>query len=73
MTIIVFLVDTSASMQQKAFVSGRSTLLDVAKGAVETEVDGEPRRSLHVVDLRGVSQEHQGRVEGEPADLHERA
>lgn len=35
MTIIVFLVDTSASMQQKAFVSGRSTLLDVAKGAVE--------------------------------------
>ena len=35
MTIIVFLVDTSASMQQKAFGSGRSTLLDVAKGAVE--------------------------------------
>lgn len=35
MTIIVFLVDTSASMQQRAFVSGRSTLLDVAKGAVE--------------------------------------
>lgn len=35
MTIIVFLVDTSASMQQKAFVSGKSTLLDVAKGAVE--------------------------------------
>ena len=35
MTIIVFLVDTSASMQQKAFVSGRSALLDVAKGAVE--------------------------------------
>jgi len=35
MTIIVFLVDTSASMQQKAFVQGRSTLLDVAKGAVE--------------------------------------
>ena len=35
MTIIVFLVDTSASMQQKAFVSGRSALLDVANGAVE--------------------------------------
>lgn len=35
MTIIVFLVDTSASMQQRAFVSGRSTLLDIAKGAVE--------------------------------------
>ena len=35
MTIIVFLVDTSASMQQRAFVSGRSALLDVAKGAVE--------------------------------------
>ena len=35
MTIIVFLVDTSASMQHRAFVSGRSTLLDVAKGAVE--------------------------------------
>ena len=28
-------MDTSASMQQKSFVSGRSTLLDVAKGAVE--------------------------------------
>ena len=35
MTIIVFLVDTSASMQQKSFVSGRSTLLDMAKNAVE--------------------------------------
>ena len=35
MTIIVFLVDTSASMQQKSWVSGRSTFLDIAKGAVE--------------------------------------
>ncbi len=35
MTIIVFLVDTSASMQQRSFVSGRSTFLDIAKGAVE--------------------------------------
>ncbi|XP_040578321.1 integrator complex subunit 6-A isoform X2 [Lepeophtheirus salmonis] len=35
MTIIVFLVDTSASMEQKAYVSGRCSLLDVAKGAVE--------------------------------------
>eukprot|EP00094_Tigriopus_californicus_P006809 TCALIF_06558-PB protein Name:"Similar to ints6-a Integrator complex subunit 6-A (Xenopus laevis)" AED:0.11 eAED:0.11 QI:0/0.5/0.8/1/1/1/5/294/965 len=35
MTIIVFLVDTSASMNQRAFVNGRSTLLDAAKGAVE--------------------------------------
>ncbi|XP_040580954.1 integrator complex subunit 6-A [Lepeophtheirus salmonis] len=35
MTIIVFLVDTSASMEQKAYASGRCSLLDVAKGAVE--------------------------------------
>ena len=35
MTIIVFLVDTSASMQQRSWVSGRSTFLDIAKGAVE--------------------------------------
>ncbi|CAB4057692.1 INTS6 [Lepeophtheirus salmonis] len=30
-----FWVDTSASMEQKAYVSGRCSLLDVAKGAVE--------------------------------------
>ena len=35
MTIIVFLVDTSASMHQKASGSGKSSLLDIAKGAVE--------------------------------------
>lgn len=35
MTIIVFLIDTSASMNQRAFMGGRPTLLDVAKGAVE--------------------------------------
>ena len=35
MTIIVFLVDTSASMQQRSWISGRSTFLDIAKGAVE--------------------------------------
>ena len=35
MTIIAFLADTSASMQQKSWVSGRSTFLDIAKGAVE--------------------------------------
>lgn len=38
MTIIVFLIDTSASMYQKAYLGGRPTLLDVAKGAVETFV-----------------------------------
>ncbi|KAK3931107.1 Integrator complex subunit 6-A [Frankliniella fusca] len=38
MTIIVFLIDTSASMSQRAFLGGRPTLLDVAKGAVETFV-----------------------------------
>lgn len=38
MTIIVFLIDTSASMNQRAYLGGRPTLLDVAKGAVETFV-----------------------------------
>jgi len=38
MTIIVFLVDTSASMNQRAYVNGRKTLLDVAKEAVEVFV-----------------------------------
>ncbi|XP_058175685.1 integrator complex subunit 6 [Anopheles ziemanni] len=37
MTIIVFLVDTSASMCQRAHVNGvQKTYLDIAKGAVET-------------------------------------
>ena len=35
MTIIVFRVDTSASMNQRAFVSGRKTLLDISKESVE--------------------------------------
>lgn len=34
MTIIVFLVDTSASMNQRTYMG--TTMLDVAKGAVET-------------------------------------
>ncbi|XP_063239498.1 integrator complex subunit 6 [Bacillus rossius redtenbacheri] len=38
MTIIVFLIDTSASMNQRAYLGGRPTLLDVAKGAVESFV-----------------------------------
>lgn len=38
MTIIVFLIDTSASMNQRVFLGGRPTLLDVAKSAVETFV-----------------------------------
>ncbi|XP_012254623.2 integrator complex subunit 6 [Athalia rosae] len=38
MTIIVFLIDTSASMNQRAYLGGRPTLLDVAKSAVETFV-----------------------------------
>nr|CAD7256823.1 unnamed protein product [Timema shepardi]CAD7569371.1 unnamed protein product [Timema californicum] len=38
MTIIVFLIDTSASMNQRAYLGGRPTLMDVAKGAVETFV-----------------------------------
>ncbi|CRL04118.1 CLUMA_CG017230, isoform A [Clunio marinus] len=37
MTIILFLIDTSASMNQEAFVNGvHKTYLDIAKGAVET-------------------------------------
>ncbi|XP_023246357.1 integrator complex subunit 6 [Copidosoma floridanum] len=35
MTIIVFLIDTSASMNQRVYMGGRPTLLDVAKSAVE--------------------------------------
>ncbi|KAI5749299.1 hypothetical protein M8J76_006248 [Diaphorina citri] len=38
MTIIVFLIDTSASMNQRAYLGGRPKLLDIAKGAVETFV-----------------------------------
>ncbi|CAG9761952.1 unnamed protein product [Ceutorhynchus assimilis] len=38
MTIIVFLIDTSASMFQRTFIGGRQSLLDVAKSAVETFV-----------------------------------
>ncbi|XP_044741356.1 integrator complex subunit 6 [Chrysoperla carnea] len=38
MTIIVFLVDTSASMYQRAYLGGRPSILDVAKNAVETFV-----------------------------------
>ncbi|XP_050299133.1 integrator complex subunit 6 isoform X2 [Anthonomus grandis grandis] len=38
MTIIVFLIDTSASMFQRTYIGGRTTLLDVAKSAVETFV-----------------------------------
>lgn len=34
MTIIVFLVDTSASMNQRTYMG--TTILDTAKGAVET-------------------------------------
>lgn len=37
MTIILFLIDTSASMSQEAFVNGvHKTYLDIAKGSVET-------------------------------------
>lgn len=37
MTIILFLIDTSASMCQKAYVNGvQKSFLDIAKGAVET-------------------------------------
>lgn len=37
MTIILFLIDTSASMCQRAYVNGvQKTYLDIAKGAVET-------------------------------------
>jgi len=35
MTIIVFLLDTSGSMNQRIFLGGRPSLLDVAKSAVE--------------------------------------
>jgi integrator complex subunit 6 len=38
MRVIVFIVDTSASMNQRAYLGGRPSLLDVAKGAVETFV-----------------------------------
>lgn len=38
MTIIVFLIDTSASMFQRTYIGGRTTILDVAKSAVETFV-----------------------------------
>ncbi|KAG5882104.1 hypothetical protein JTB14_016867 [Gonioctena quinquepunctata] len=38
MTIIVFLIDTSASMLQRTYIGGRTTILDVAKSAVETFV-----------------------------------
>ncbi|KAK7863354.1 hypothetical protein R5R35_004328 [Gryllus longicercus] len=38
MTIIVFLIDTSASMNQRVYLGRRPTLLDVAKEAVETFV-----------------------------------
>jgi len=38
MTIIVFLIDTSASMNQRTFIGARPTMLDIAKGAVETFV-----------------------------------
>lgn len=35
MTIILFLVDTSASMSQRTYLGARPTLLDVAKDAIE--------------------------------------
>lgn len=35
MTIILFLVDTSSSMNQRTYLGARPTLLDVAKDAVE--------------------------------------
>ncbi|KAH9369739.1 hypothetical protein HPB48_007706 [Haemaphysalis longicornis] len=35
MTIIVFLVDTSASMNQRTYLGARLSVLDVAKDAVE--------------------------------------
>ena len=53
MTIIVFLIDTSASMNQRAYLGGRPTLLDVAKGAVETFVKvGLIKKSLHFYNFR---------------------
>lgn len=48
MTIIVFLIDTSASMNQRAYLGGRPTLLDVAKGAVETFVKVGTLLTIHV-------------------------
>lgn len=56
MTIIVFLIDTSASMNQRAYLGGRPTLLDVAKGAVETFVKVRAvsslfNRLIFVIDL----------------------
>ncbi|EEB20415.1 dice1/dead/H box polypeptide, putative [Pediculus humanus corporis] len=50
MTIIVFLIDTSASMNQRAYLGGRPTLLDVAKGAVETFVKVRQRSPESRVD-----------------------
>lgn len=44
MTIIVFLIDTSASMCQRTYMGGRPTLLDIAKGAVESFVKVRPAR-----------------------------
>lgn len=35
MTIIVFLVDTSASMTQRTYMGARLSVLDIAKDAVE--------------------------------------
>lgn len=35
MTIILFLIDTSSSMNQRTYLGARPTLLDVAKDAVE--------------------------------------
>jgi hypothetical protein len=56
MTIIVFLIDTSASMNQRAYLGGRPTLLDVAKGAVETfvKVRGESLRRITFAKSFGV-------------------
>jgi len=69
MTIIVFLIDTSASMNQRAYLGGRPTLLDVAKSAVETFVKvrpiysansfyvprrAAPHRRLHCLRLRRI-------------------
>ncbi|CAI6367501.1 unnamed protein product [Macrosiphum euphorbiae] len=45
MTIIVFLIDTSASMCQRTYMGGRPTLLDIAKGAVESFVKVRQRSS----------------------------
>lgn len=35
MTIILFLIDTSASMNARTYLGARPTLLDVSKDAVE--------------------------------------